>query len=541
MQSIDTFTGGRQWHQLGAVAAIVAAVASCGAPREQVEEVHGAAVAGQGVNCIVPGPIPPGYPQRANCHTGNKFGIATCTCYPADVTSRDTMAYQVVTILRAPPGNMSSITYSAGSTVGTVEQITNTNQFGQAYSLTGGVVDADGKWTVGSVSGTQNLLQTINTNTISLVQSANTPNQAYDTFYIWLNPVLLGRQSGISAAISASMSADSTMWSATGTLISSLGPDGQPRMQIEPISVNALANPGARTPSEHGFFDHLTTDQVNAILALDDFYADPSFDPSQHPEAYRYVTTLDLTGPEQGSPVIINSGSTIEYDSQNDPIDGNVNHEEVTIKAGGKFSFYGLVEFEAKFGVGWTWDYNDTRTHIQGVQKAANIILQSNTTCLHAWVDMYLDLAMGSWVAVPSFTNYSCAFYDGSTACTVGGVTMHCCPSGTAMVGLRADQNVFKCAPLANPNGAVTLDTGTVRNNMHVCPFGQVVVGLHADLNLLACQSIPGDPITSERVDSGTTDGWPMHVCDATFPTSAISGVRLDQNLLSCATNPNVF
>ena len=38
--------------------------------------MHSAVVPGQGVNCIVPGPIPPGYPQRANCHSGNKFGIA---------------------------------------------------------------------------------------------------------------------------------------------------------------------------------------------------------------------------------------------------------------------------------------------------------------------------------------------------------------------------------------------------------------------------------------------------------------------------------
>ena len=99
---------------------------------------------------------------------------------------------------------------------------------------------------------------------------------------------------------------------------------------------------------------------------------------------------------------------------------------------------------------------------------------------------MYLDLTFGTWVAVPHVSNYSCAFYDPPpfsgqwpTQCTVGGVAMHCCPPGNAMVGVHLDANTFKCAPLRSPGGEVTLDTGTVRNDMHVCPFGQVMVGLH--------------------------------------------------------------
>lgn len=166
------------------------------------------------------------------------------------------------------------------------------------------------------------------------------------------------------------------------------------------------------------------------------------------------------------------------------------------------------------------------------------MVLQTSTPCVHAWVAMYLDLAFGSWVSVPTFTNYSCAFYDSSTTCNVGGVDMHCCPAGTAMIGIHNDHDTFKCAPLASPGGAVTLDTGTVRNGMHVCPLGQVMVGFQGDSNLLACQSIPGDPVTSER-DAGTHDGY-MHTCDSTFLTSAMSGIHLDQNLLSCALNAGV-
>jgi hypothetical protein len=292
---------------------------------------------------------------------------------------------------------------------------------------------------------------------------------------------------------------------------------------------------------------HITQAQISNILALDDFYGNDSFDPAAHPALYRYVATLDLAGPEPGSPIVTNVGTTIEYDSQKDKIDGTVNHQELTVRAGPKFGDDNIISLSFQAGGTWTWDYNDTRTNIQGTQKAATIVLQSSTTCLHASVDMYLDLTFGSWVAKPTFTNYSCAIYDppapglSATTCNVGGAFMHCCPAGTAMIGFHADTNTFKCAPLHDPSGVVTLDVGTVRNNMHVCPFGQVMVGLHTDLNLLACQSIPGNPITSERVDSSTGDSFPMHVCQNTFLTEAMSGVRADQNLFSCATNPQVF
>lgn len=131
-------------------------------------------------------------------------------------------------------------------------------------------------------------------------------------------------------------------------------------------------------------------------------------------------------------------------------------------------------------------------------------------------------------------------FYDTSTACTVGGVTMHCCPTGSAMVGVRLDQNTFKCAPMSNATGTISLDAGTVRNGMHVCPFGSVMVGLHRDLNMLACQQRPAGSITSERVDTATTDSFPMHVCQNPVATEAMSGIHADLNRLSCSSNANL-
>jgi hypothetical protein len=68
----------------------------------------------------------------------------------------------------------------------------------------------------------------------------------------------------------------------------------------------------------------------------------------------------------------------------------------------------------------------------------------------------------------------------------VGGVSMHCCPDGMAMVGIHVGQNVLKCAFLNTGfSGRPHLDADTNRNGMHACPFGQLMVGIHVDRNFL--------------------------------------------------------
>ena len=132
----------------------------------------------------------------------------------------------------------------------------------------------------------------------------------------------------------------------------------------------------------------------------------------------------------------------------------------------------------------------------------------------------------------PLVVDVNAAFYDTSTACTVGGTTMHCCPVGNAMVGIHVDRNTFKCAPLKQPGGTRSIDFGTVRNDMHVCPWGQVMVGLHVDLNQLACQTVT-DGIAGEHVDTATSDSFPMHTCSngsGPWAASAMTGIRVDRN-----------
>lgn len=122
------------------------------------------------------------------------------------------------------------------------------------------------------------------------------------------------------------------------------------------------------------------------------------------------------------------------------------------------------------------------------------------------------------------------AVYDAGTSCTVGGVTMHCCPLGKVMIGANVSGNSFKCQGAINL-GPRFLDSSTQRNGMHSCPWGSVMVGLHASQNKLACQYAS---VTTEVVDGNplTHDGF-MHVCP--FPY-AMTGINVSRNYFNCGS-----
>ena len=123
--------------------------------------------------------------------------------------------------------------------------------------------------------------------------------------------------------------------------------------------------------------------------------------------------------------------------------------------------------------------------------------------------------------------------YDTGTLCTVGEVTMHCCPSGMAMIGAHIVDNVFKCAQLTDPHGEQFLDIETFQNGMHRCPSGSVMVGLHVTNNQFACQRPEAaHPLPRADGTRGTMDSYPMHVCPHGH---AMSGIRLNDNTLACA------
>ena len=135
----------------------------------------------------------------------------------------------------------------------------------------------------------------------------------------------------------------------------------------------------------------------------------------------------------------------------------------------------------------------------------------------------------------------------GPTQCTPFGETtsLHCCQYGEAMIGIRPDQNVFKCAAL-NPDertGSRFLDKYTYVNGFHVCPSGAVMVGYHQTNDWLYCQTLPRaatttwyDPATAGGFT--TQDGY-MHVCSTNI-NAAMSGINASASRFFCRSDYTV-
>jgi hypothetical protein len=214
--------------------------------------------------------------------------------------------------------------------------------------------------------------------------------------------------------------------------------------------------------------------------------------------------------------------------------------------------------FKASLSVSskWTWSHSTSKKDSTGTGSTDTLTVAQPTYgyagpgLLH----VYEDRIFKTYAYTLDYAGAVPFTYDGGYQCEVGGVGMHCCPPGNAMVGIRLDQNVFKCAPLQDPSGPIIADDSTYRTvtnpdpddssyTLHTCPFGYVMVGLRDDMNILACQQIVpnaiSDSITGELVDTGTQDGY-LHACESAPYAYAMSGFDGANNLLTCATNPGL-
>jgi hypothetical protein len=216
---------------------------------------------------------------------------------------------------------------------------------------------------------------------------------------------------------------------------------------------------------------------------------------------------------------------------------------------------WGLFKASLSGGSKWTWSHSTSQKDSTGNGSVDTLTVAqppygyTGPGLLHVYEDRIFKTYAFTldYPGAVSFTD------DGGNGCEVGGVWMHCCPPGNAMVGVRLDQNVFKCAALQDASGPIVADFSTYRTvtnpdgtsyTMHTCPFGSVMVGLHEDMNVLACQQIPpnsiSDSITGEVVDTGTVDDYPMHACESAPYAYAMSGFDGANNLLTCATSPGL-
>ena len=139
------------------------------------------------------------------------------------------------------------------------------------------------------------------------------------------------------------------------------------------------------------------------------------------------------------------------------------------------------------------------------------------------------------------------------TVCTVGGITMHCCPEWQSgrlhyvMIGVNLATNSFRCArlvnepggmnaqpPFLNPANTNILDQGFTFQA--ACTSG-VMVGLHWDQKRVACVPIQAPQQLVNSVDMGQPQNG-FRYCGLNFGGSTNAG----KVMIGMATsNPNVL
>ncbi|HEY2407260.1 MAG TPA: ricin-type beta-trefoil lectin domain protein [Polyangiaceae bacterium] len=305
----------------------------------------------------------------------------------------------------------------------------------------------------------------------------------------------------------------------------------------------------------------ITPDMYPEILQADAFFQGIAPVPGMNTDRFDYIDEF----PYQPPPTPLGPGqmastqpySVTQSTSNSDTMTSSYSNT-VGVTLSGGFSVGPFKETESVANK-WTWTHSSSDKESSGTGSMDTLTVGQPDYGYNGpgFLHVYEDRIFKTYVFTLDYAGAVPVTNDGGSFCQVGGVGMHCCPPGNAMVGVRLDQNLFKCAQLQDTSGQIVADNSTYRNvstpnpdgtsttyNMHTCPFGYVMVGLHADLNMLACQQIPpnaiSDAITGELVDTGTQDSYPMHVCESTPHAYAMSGFDGPNNLLTCATNPGL-
>ena len=469
--------------------------------------------------------------------------------------------FVITNVIYAPPGKSSSMQYQSTTTVGSA--LTSSKSFQNSTDVTasaslgvtmnGGMVGASVSYnhTFGD-SDTSEVDQTTTwTQGEKVPGETNGIDHDWDQIWFVVHPIMnVSFTPGVAGAPNA------TNWQF-----------GQGDGETSDIAGFAYAGElngdipmSAQNQQLFGAFN-ITPDMYPGILQADAFFQGISPIPGMDTDRFDYIDEF----PYQPPPSPLGPGqmpstqpyavtqSTTTSDTKTSSYSNSVG---VTVSGG--FNV-GLFKESESVSNKWTWTHSSSNKESTGIGSMDTLTVgqpdfgYNGPGLLH----VYEDRIFKTYAFTLDYAGAAPFTDDGSTFCEVGGVGMHCCPSGNAMVGLRLDQNVFKCAQLQDASGPIVADNSTYRDvsspnpdgttttyNMHTCPFGYVMVGLHADLNVLACQQVPpndlNDAITGERVDTGTQDDYPMHVCESTPHGYAMSGFDAANNLLTCATNPGL-
>jgi hypothetical protein len=471
--------------------------------------------------------------------------------------------FVITNVIYAPPGKSSSMQYQSTTTVGSA--LTSTKSFQNSTDVTASV--SVGPMAMSSLAG-DSASVTVNHTfgdsdskevdlTTNWAQGNKKPGETngidhdWDEIWFVIHPIM-----NVSFTPGTAGAPDETNWKFSQG-------DGETTAVTGFAYAGELNGDIALSAQNQQLFSafNITPDMYPGLLQADAFFHGISPTPGMDTDRFDYINEFPYQPPPSplgpGQMASTQPYSVTQSTTTSDTMTSSYS-DSVGVTVSGGFN---VGVFRAQFTASnkWTWTHSSSNKESTGTGSMDTLTVgqpdfgYNGPGLLH----VYEDRVFKTYAFTLDYAGAIPSTDDNSTFCEVGGVGMHCCPLGDAMVGVRLDQNVFKCAELQDASGPIVADNSTYRDvslpnadgtsttyNMHTCPFGYVMVGLHADLNILACQQIPpnalNDAITGERVDTGTQDDYPMHTCESAPRAYAMSGFDAANNLLTCATNPGL-
>jgi hypothetical protein len=410
--------------------------------------------------------VAPGYqPSTISCDNSYNNSVRSCglefSCPPAIVHP----AFLVLTLLYAPPGNLSSSGFTQGTTQGTTTGISSSFGSGTTVSIdmSGGLfgtgATASASFGVSSSSQSSQGFQISATSTSgSQVKSATDyVDHSEDRFFLWLNPELVVQETGPTTVTSTVRTAN-----------------GLP-MDIIDVNVHELQNPGLIPPWKMapqvigGYtlpgLSNLAPADFMTILSLDPLINTNPASPPADTNRFVYIENLPLEGPDYlAVPPLPPMGSNLNVNDSQVQTQGLTESVSfnTSLGVGGKVEFPELFSVSVSQKQQWTWTQTSSIQTSSGIAHAALVTLGSSTVKLGCHIDVYEDTVYNTFAFV---TPPACALLPPGAMRMVQ-------PPPFALVGTVTNGNR---SPVYNQLVIVSFATGGVQR-LYTDHHGQYVV-----------------------------------------------------------------
>jgi len=359
--------------------------------------------------------------------------------------------YYLITILYAPPGNLSEASYASGSSTGAKSEITTTNAGGFSIQESSTFIDIGFGFQIGSKDGHSLETKKETTQTLSLQSQADALNHLKDMFYIWTNPqVDLQQTAGNSATVSLRAR------------------DGE-AVTIVNLTAEELQDPTKIPSTKKQALSNLKSEDYQAILSFDPYVTGTAIAPSR----YFKVGTLQIDGPDQTGDPISGQGIKISTEEIAGIISGSTDKIDLSVLVGIEIDFIGKAGL--KVGGTYEWEYDKSKEDTTGQTQEIELKLASSTVGYHDVIDVYFDSVFQSF----SYASRTAGLIKAEASALSGTVTDNSgkpvmnervfvtLPDGTKRTVLTNARGIYRVFDVPK-NSIATIQFGTLKRQAKV-------------------------------------------------------------------------